>query len=139
MGRDTMSSSRRCRPIVSVGLIERYDNAMLVVCAEREAEPPTWRFPSGTAEPHESPEAAMRRFAREDLGIGVEIVVGQPPTIAVRAGTEIELRHFFCGLADGEVQCGRYARFRWVERGELADLRFDDLSAPIVEWLLGST
>lgn len=132
-----MSPSPKHRLVVAVGLIERYDNAILIVRSGSEAEQDApWQFPSGEVGPSETPEAAMRRFAWEDLGIGVQIVVGQPPSLVHDGSVEIELRHFYCGVLDGKLCSGPYAELRWVARSELADLSFDELSRPVVEWLI---
>ncbi len=78
----------------------------------------------------------MRRIALEQLGIHVEIVVGQPPLTAALDGQEFEVRCFFCGIIDGEPLKGPYAEIRWVSRGHLREYEFDYPSKPIVEWLL---
>ena len=97
-----------------------------------------WQFPRDTAEVGESPEAAMRRLALDDLGLGVQIVVGQPPVLAREGETEIEVRFFFCGVSDGEPSTSVYPEVRWLKRAELHECGFDELSAPVVAWLTKS-
>jgi ADP-ribose pyrophosphatase YjhB (NUDIX family) len=120
-----------------VGIIERHDNHVLIVLPSSPDDPTRlWQFPRGLANIDESPEQAMRRIADEQLGIGVEIVVGQPPVAAEINGREVEMRYFFCGVADEEPRPGPYAEIRWVTRGHLREYEFDDPSKPVVEWLL---
>src|SRR3989304_5193572 len=108
------------RPRVAVGIIERHDNHVLIVLPSSPDDPTRlWQFPRGLANADESPEQAMRRIADEQLGIGVEIVVGQPPVTAMLDGREVEMRYFFSGIADGEPCPGPYAEIRWVTRGHL--------------------
>ncbi len=125
------------RPVYVAGIVEHPDNCVLIVLpAGGKGETRLWRFPGGPAKPSESPEAAMRRYARETLGVGVEIVVGQPPLVQEVDGREVELRYFFCGVAEGEPTPGPYAEIRWIHRSHLREYEFDVVSKPVVEWLL---
>ena len=127
------------RPRVAVGIIERHDNHVLIVLPSTpDGQTRLWHFPRGFAVADEAPEQAMRRTTYEQLGIHVEIVVGQPPVTASLDGREVEMRYFFCGVADGEPRPGPYAEIRWVTRGHLREYEFDDPSKPVVEWLLES-
>jgi len=127
------------RPRVAVGIIERHNNHVLIVLpSSPDDQTRLWRFPRGLANIDESPEQAMRRIADEQLGIDIEIVVGQPPVAAMLDGREVEMRCFFCGVADGEPHLGPYAEIRWVTRGHLREYEFDAPSKPVVEWLLES-
>jgi len=122
-----------------VGIIERHDNHVLIVLPSRpDGEARLWQFPRGLTCANESPEQAMRRTAYEQLGIHIEIVVGQPPVTAKLDGREVEMRCFFCGVADGVPRPGPYAEIRWVSRGHLREYEFDDSAKPVVEWLLES-
>lgn len=127
------------RPRVAVGIIERHDNHVLIVLPSTpDDQTRLWQFPRGFAGGDESPEQAMRRIADEQLGIHIEIVVGQPPVTASLDGREVEMRYFFCGVADGEPRPGPYAEIRWVTRGHLREYEFDAPSKPVVEFLLES-
>ncbi len=128
---------RRRRPLYAAGIIERLDHHVLIALASgREEEGRLWQFPRGPAEPNESAEAAMRRVARRELGIEVEIVVGQPPLVEDIDGQAVELRYFFCGLTTGVPQVGPYREIRWVSKAHLREYDFDHPSAPVVQWLL---
>jgi 8-oxo-dGTP pyrophosphatase MutT (NUDIX family) len=123
------------RPRVAVGIIEQHDNHVLIVLPSTpDDQTRLWQFPRGLAGIDESPEQAMRRTAIEQLGIHVEIVVGQPPVTAMLDGQEVEMRFFFCGVADGEPRPLRKSA------GSQGHLRsdFDDPSKPVVKWLLES-
>lgn len=129
----------KLRRQLSAGIIERHDNHVLIALPESQAEGARWwRFPRGDVREGESAESAMRRIAREQLGIEVEIVVGQPPLVANLRDAEVELRYFFCGIIQGEAQQREYAELRWAPRGQLREYDFDDASRPVVEWLLES-
>ncbi len=130
---------RSIRPRWSAGIIERHDNRVLIVLPrDGPLVSRLWCFPRGPAELNESPEATMRRIARGQLGLDVEVVVGQPPLVEPIDGREAELRYFFCGTADGDADPGPYAEVRWVLRGHLREYEFDAASKPVVEWLIST-
>lgn len=95
-------------------------------------------FPRGVANPDESAEAAMRRIAREQLGVFVELVVGQPPLPVHIDSVPSEIRYFFCGIAGGQPHPGPYRRIRWVSKAQLAECELDDSSRTVADWLLSS-
>lgn len=118
-------------------IIERHDNQLLIALpAVGPEEARHWRFPRGSAHEYESPEAAIRRVAREDLSIEIEIVVGQPPLEAEIDGVRATLRFFFCGITTGEPARGRYADVRWIPKAHLREYDFDRLSLPVTRWML---
>jgi ADP-ribose pyrophosphatase YjhB (NUDIX family) len=125
------------RPIAAAAIIERDDDTTLIVLAQGlEGRPRQWQFPRGLAEPGESAEEAMRRIAREQLAVEVEIVIGQPPLVQVVEGRELEMRYFFCGVAAGEPGATYYAELRWTPKLQLREYEFDPPSAQVVDWLL---
>ncbi len=139
----------RPRELYAAGVIERHGHHVLIVTGyvappsvgegttpAREGPERWWMFPRGPAHQDESPEAAMRRIARSDLGVQVEVFVGQPPVVQRIDGREVEVRYLFCGLVNGEPRPGVYADVRWVPRGQLREYDFDAASAQVVEWLL---
>jgi 8-oxo-dGTP diphosphatase len=58
---------------VVAGILER--NGRLLICQRRadQAHPGKWEFPGGKVEPGETPEAALVRELREELGIESEM------------------------------------------------------------------
>jgi 8-oxo-dGTP pyrophosphatase MutT (NUDIX family) len=126
------------RKVYAVGIIERDDNHILIALPwEEAASSRLWQFLRGVVEEGESPEAAMRRVAREKLGLTVEIIVGQPPFTCTIDGSEVELRCFFCGVSTGETDPGPYSEVLWIPKIHLREYDFDGPSRPVVKWLLG--
>lgn len=122
--------------VVSAGIIERFDNRLLVVrSSAAEAACGPWEFPHGRVQADESPEAAMRRIAQHDLGLRVEIVIGQPPLTQEVDGQSVQLRYFFCGVMSEEAPTERDGRIDWVLTKQLGDHDFAEWCKPLVAWL----
>ncbi len=134
-----MARSKSSKPYVAA-IIERQDNYILIVrsseLSNSTGDGPRWAFPRGRVKGDESPEAATRRTTREDLGIEVEIVVGQPPLVEEIGGERVELRFFFCGLISDGEESGPEDAIRWVPRHHLREYEFDALFQPVADWLL---
>lgn len=124
-------------PTYAVGIVERYDNHLLILVTETNPERPRlWQFPRGPIAPEETPEVAMRRIAGDLLGLEVEIVVGQPPVPCWLDGTEVELRVFFCCPIEGEAHTDETVELRWVPKAHLREYDFDAASQPVADWIL---
>ena len=126
------------RPQYVAAIVEQSNGQMLIALPSGSDQDRKWIFPRGLAASHESAEAAMRRVAREQLGITAELVIGQPPFLCNITGQMCEIRYFFCAIAGGQARPGPYAEIRWVSKAHLQEYDFDDPSKPVVSWLLGS-
>ena len=128
---------RRKHPLVAAGIIERHDNHVLIALpTSADATHRLWQFPRAQVQSDESPEDGMRRFCQEEIGLNVEIVVGQPPLIVEIDGQECEVRFFFCGIIAGEAKPGLFQEIRWVSHAHLREYDFDPPSQPVVDWIL---
>ncbi len=131
-----MARKRRLT-LTAAGIIERPDNHVLIALpGSADTTHRLWQFPRGLVQSDESPEDGMRRFCREEIGLDVEIVVGQPPLILEIDGQECELRYFFCGIITGEATPGLFQEIRWISHAHLREYDFDPPSQPVVDWIL---
>lgn len=129
---------RRPRTTLLAAIIERVDNHILIALPVDEAAATRrWQFPRGLPQEKESPESAMRRIAQENLGLSVDIVIGQPPLPCEVDGESIEIRYFFCGTLQSEATPGPYAEVLWIPKVHLLEYDFDGPSKLVVEWILG--
>lgn len=131
-----MSRHTRKKSYVAA-IIEGVNNHILVVTTgDASVSDRAWLFPRGPVRPGESPESALRRVVRDDLGLDLEIVVGQPPLVGPVDGEQVELRYFFCGVSLGEATPDPYSDVRWIPRAHLREYEFDEASRGVVEWIL---
>lgn len=128
---------RPARPMYAAIILERPDHHHVIVRpAVVRDEDRVWIFPRGRVNVNEAPEAAMRRIAKSDLGISVEVLVGQPPFLVQVNGEEAEMRYFYCAIDEGEPRAGPYEELRWVSKPHLREYDFDGASEPVAQWLL---
>jgi 8-oxo-dGTP diphosphatase len=110
---------------VVAGIIER--DGEVLVCRRRagQAHPLKWEFPGGKVEPGESPEAALVRELREELGIetgAVEPITSYSYQYPGRS--PIVLAFFQVQSFEGEPRNLVFEEIRWAVRGSLPALDF---------------
>ncbi len=108
-----------------------------ILCAqrgERMPHPGKWEFPGGKMEPQESPEAALYREIREELGVSILVLDQLPARNHTYAdGKTIRLLPFRCTLVPGQEPLAReHAQLRWLAVEALPDL--DWVAADIPVW-----
>lgn len=110
---------------VAAALIVR-DGEVLI--GQRRADQPMallWEFPGGKIEPGESPQQALARELKEELGI--EAVVGAAVTRIrhnYRHGGAVDLQFFVVREFTGELDNQIYEQIRWVKLQELGGYEF---------------
>lgn len=93
-----------------------------------------WEFPGGKIEAGESPEAALAREIREELGIEIENLRALPRFTHDYGEVLIEMFPFRCRLtaASPAPHAHEHAALRWVYPTELATLDLAAADLPVV-------
>lgn len=101
-----------------------------------------WEFPGGKVEPGESPQDAVHREIREELGVAIELgdeLVG-PDDGAWRLSDRYVMRLWRARVTDGEPQpLVEHDDLRWLPRGEWLTVPWLDADVRIVEALAAAT
>lgn len=94
-----------------------------------------WEFPGGKIEPGETPQAALARELREELG--VDVIVGPFLVSSTHdLGTSvIELSTYMCQISSGNLTLTEHIQSRWITRSELNMLDWAPADLPTVELL----
>ena len=117
--------------IVAAGILFR-DGKVLLAQRASGTYAGKWEFPGGKLEPGETPEEALRRELREELGI--EVRVGRK---AYSGDLLVTLLAFECTLLSGEPRALVHRALAWVAPDDL--LSYDLLAPDVpIAMLLGS-
>jgi len=104
------------------------------------ALPLKWEFPGGKLEPNETPQAALVREIREELGVTISVgsLLGNG---SAQAGSKpIALDVYAATLVTGTPVAREHAQLRWVTANELLAFDWAEADVPIIgpvrAWLL---
>lgn len=108
------------------------------VLAAQRARPETlcglWEFPGGKTEPGETPEAALIRECREELGAHVRPLERVGPDVPLpAAGPRAVLRLWTAELVEGDPRPLEHLALRWLSAEELYTVDWSIADLPFLE------
>ncbi len=116
------------------------DGERLLVARRRAADARggLWEFPGGKLEPGETPEEALARELREELGIEVEVGEKLAAVDHDYPDVRIKLSLYLCRITAGRPRPLSCAEVRWIDAGELASLPLAPADRSLAEHLVRS-
>lgn len=130
--------------VVLVSAVALIDPDGRVLLAQRPAGKSMaglWEFPGGKVEPDETPETALIRELKEELGIDTQASCLAPLTFASHAYADFHLLMplFACRRWQGTPQPREGQALTWVRKAELARFQMPPADVPLVailrDWL----
>jgi 8-oxo-dGTP diphosphatase len=120
-----------------VALIDPDTRVLLARRPEGKALAGLWEFPGGKVREGETPEAALIRELKEELGIDVSAACLAPFTFASHAYPEFHLLMplYLCRRWNGRPQGLEGQALAWVPPGRLADYAVPPADRPLVAML----
>jgi 8-oxo-dGTP diphosphatase len=123
--------------VAAAALVDRDNRVLIAKRPAGKAMAGLWEFPGGKVGPGETPEAALRRELREELGIEVCETCLAPFTFASHAYAEFHLLMplFLCRNWDGDIAPLEGQEIKWVRAARLPDYPMPPADAPLIPWL----
>jgi len=123
--------------VAAVGLIDADNRVLLARRPEGKPLAGLWEFPGGKVRPGETPEAALIRELKEELGIDVSAACLAPFTFASHGYDQFHLLMplYLCRRWQGEVTAMEGQALAWVRPQRLADYAMPPADRPLVAML----
>lgn len=94
-----------------------------------------WEFPGGKVEPRESPQAALVREIREELGTAIAVGAWLGRGEAIVGGRAIVLDVYAATREGGDPEPREHAALRWIGADEIGALDWPEADRPILPFL----
>lgn len=120
--------------VVAAAMIDADGRVLLQQRPEGKAMAGLWEFPGGKIEPGETPEAALIRELREELGIETEAACLAPATFASESlgDRHLLLLLYVCRKWRGTPQPLEASALKWVRVSEMYGMPMPPADLPLI-------
>lgn len=124
--------------VVAVALVDVDNRVLIAQRPEGKNMAGLWEFPGGKLEPGESPEEALIRELREELGITVKAACLAPLSFASYTYEKFHLLMplYVCRRWEGMVTAHEHQALAWVRPNRLRDYPMPPADEPLVAHLI---
>lgn len=120
--------------VVACALVDADRRVLIAKRPEGKQLAGLWEFPGGKVEPGETPEAALLRELKEELGIETKSACLAPLTFASHTYEDFHLMMplYVCRKWQGVVQNLEHADLKWVRPQKLRDFDMPPADLPLI-------
>lgn len=124
--------------VVAVALVDADNRVLIAKRPEGRSMAGLWEFPGGKLTPGETPEQALVRELKEELGIDVCLTCLAPFTFASHVYETFHLLMplYLCRTWDGEIAPQEGQEIKWVRANRLQDYPMPPADLPLIPWLV---
>ncbi|MBL6929374.1 MAG: GNAT family N-acetyltransferase [Rhodospirillales bacterium] len=138
--RDDWLKKEAARPtlfVVAAALVDADGRVLMAQRLEGSSMAGLWEFPGGKVRAGETPEAALVRELREEIGIDITGSCLAPFTFASHAYANFHLLMplYVCRVWKGEVTSMEGQKLKWVRPNQMRDLPMPPADIPLVAML----
>ncbi len=123
--------------VAAMALVDADGRVLLARRPEGKAMAGLWEFPGGKLLPGETPEAALIRELKEELGLDITESCLAPFTFASHRYEDFHLLMplFLCRVWDGTPVALEGQELKWLRPGEMKNLEMPPADVPLVAML----
>lgn len=120
--------------VVACALLDADDRILLAQRPPGKAMAGLWEFPGGKLEDGETPEAAIIRELKEEIGVETKIACLAPLTFASHGYKAFHLLMplYICRRWWGEPQAREGQQLKWVRAARLRDYPMPEADLPLI-------
>jgi 8-oxo-dGTP diphosphatase len=124
--------------VVACALVDADGRVLIAQRPEGKQLAGLWEFPGGKLEAGESPEEALVRELREELGIETKVACLAPLTFASHAYESFHLLMllYVCRRYEGTPAALEHQAIKWVRPNRLRDYPMPDADIPLIAHLV---
>ncbi|MAU41318.1 MAG: 8-oxo-dGTP diphosphatase MutT [Kordiimonas sp.] len=123
--------------VAAVAMVDVDGRILIAQRPEGKAMAGLWEFPGGKVEAGETPERALIRELKEELGIDITEACLAPFTFASHTYEDFHLLMpvFLCRRWDGFLQAHEHQALKWVKPQALRDYPMPPADEPLIAML----